>query len=53
VLYDGEPEDLTETTYDDELAEWWAWHMESTNEPQYTDGPPLRATVTVDPGDYL
>jgi hypothetical protein len=42
-----------EGTYDDEVAEWWAWHMAEAREPYGTEGPPLRATITVDPGDYL
>ena len=44
-----QPEDPT--TYDDEVAEWWAWHMAESGEPYGTEGPPLRATITVDPGD--
>lgn len=50
---DDDPGDRTDTMYDDEVDEWWAWHLSETNEPQATDGPPLRATITVDPGDYL
>lgn len=50
MLYDGEPEDLPESTYDDEVAEWWAWHM-AEHEPYGTDGPrsgrPSRSTRAI------
>jgi hypothetical protein len=46
---DFEPDDDERQAID----EWWAWHFAHEREPQPADEPRLRATVTVDPGDYL